>query len=299
MQQQYTTQVSTGSSQRGVALALLLWMIAAMSLLVGGLVTLSRNDVQLTALQLDQARSQAAATGIAHLAMRDLSALTSAGSYDGTRILQGQYQLDGLQLQVTIIPASGLVSINSAEQPLLETLLHFAAGLSEDEAAMLALNIIDWRGGQYSELEQIDWVEDGRGAFRVEEELLEVPGMNRDIYEAIYPFVHAQAGGNPELDLSAAPRMLLDLWPGGEAFVVDFAAESRQDVAPDGPASVQPAFGGGGGGIYCVDVDVVITQNRVFRQRIWVDMSSAAGGLPWRFTRVYPVKMHPATSREA
>lgn len=288
---------STSCSQRGVALALLLWMIAAMSLLVGGLVALSRHDVQLTALQLDQARVQAAATGIAHLAMRDLSTLVATGGNDGTRILQGEYQLNGMQLQVTIIPAAGLVSINSAEQPLLETLLHFAAGLSEDEAAMLALNIIDWRGGQYSELEQLDFVDDGRGFFRVEEELLKVPGMNRDIYEAIYPFVHAQAGGNPELDLSAAPRGLLDLWPGGAAFVVDFTAESRQDVAPDGTAPVQPAFGVGG--IFCVDVEVAVSENRVFRQRIWVDMSGSAGGLPWRFTRVYPIKMHPATSREA
>ena len=54
---------SCANKQRGVALAMLLWMLAALTLLVSGVVFQSRTDVQLTRLHLDQARAQAAAQG--------------------------------------------------------------------------------------------------------------------------------------------------------------------------------------------------------------------------------------------
>ena len=144
-------------------------------------------------------------------------------------------------------------------------------------------------------------VDDGRGMFRVEEEVLEVPGMTRDIFEKLRRFVHAQPDASGELNLLAAPESLLNAWRDVDAAAVDFAMESRQDVARDGAAPMGPLapLALAGATIYCVDVEVVIAGNRSFQQRIWVDMATGADGLPWRFTRVYPLAMRSPNSQEA
>src|SRR5690606_17549541 len=103
------------------------------------------------------------------------------------------------------------------------------------------------------------FMDDGRGAFTVEEELLEVPGMNRDIYEALRPWIHTQTQATAELNLRAAPEFLLEAWRGVDAAAVDFALESRQDDAPNvaAPAGSTVPFALGGS-VYCVDVDVTL-----------------------------------------
>lgn len=287
--------------QRGVALALLLWMLAALTLLVGGLISLSRSDVQLTALQLDQARAQAAAVGVAHVALRDMHTMALAGELNAEAGLQGVYELAGLSLRVTIVPASALVNLNSAAAPLLEVLLRHAGGLDEMQAQDLAAAIIDWRSGSVLDAEGNLMVDDGRGMFRVEEEVLEVPGMTRDIFEKLRRFVHAQPDTGGELNLLAASGLLLNAWRDVDAAAVDFAMESRQDVARDGAAPMGPLapLSLAATTIYCVDVEVVIGGNRSFQQRIWVDMATGASGLPWRFTRVYPLTMRSPNSQEA
>jgi general secretion pathway protein K len=285
--------------QHGVALALLLWMLAALTLLVGGLISLSRTDVQLTALQLDQARAQAAAIGIAHVALRDMQALAFAGEFDPNVGLHGQYELAGLPIRVSIVPASALVNINRAEAVLLEALLEYAGELPATEAVQLAEAIIDWRKG--GPIEGDVALVEGRGIFKVEEELLEVPGMSRDIYDKIRNFIHAQPGSDGELNLLAASESLLNAWRSVDAAAVDFAMESRQDVARDGAAPMGPLapLSLAATTLYCVDVEVVIGGNRSFLQRIWVDMATGASGLPWRFTRVYPLTMRSPNSQEA
>ncbi|HHX81603.1 MAG TPA: general secretion pathway protein GspK, partial [Pseudomonadaceae bacterium] len=246
--------------QRGVALALLLWMLAALTLLVGGLISLSRSDVQLTALQLDQARAQAAAVGIAHVALRDMHTMALAGDLNAGAGLQGVYELAGLSLRVTIVPASALVNLNSAAAPLLEVLLRHVGGLDGTQAQELAAAIVDWRSGAVLDAEGNLMVDDGRGMFRVEEELLEVPGMSRDIFEKLRRFVHAQPDASGELNLLAAPESLLVAWREVDSAAVDFALESRQDVARDGaaPMGPLPPLSLAGSTIYCVDVEVVI-----------------------------------------
>src|SRR5690606_16619144 len=111
-----------------------------------------------------------------------------------------QYELGGLDMQVTISPASALVSINNAEAPLLEALLRHASALSDGEAAELAAAIIEWRSGTQTDATgRPVFTDDGRGPFLVDEELLEVPGMNRDIYEAVRPWIHTQVQAIAEL----------------------------------------------------------------------------------------------------
>lgn len=287
-------------TERGVALALLLWMLAGLALLVAGIQSLARSDVQLTGLQLDQARAEAVATGVAHAALRDLWAMNQAGASGVSGILQGRYELGGLEARVSIVPAAGLVNINSATPELLARLFQAAAGMSEQEAGALAAAIVDWRSGTPEDGAALPLIDEGRGPFRVEEELLEVPGVTRDLYEAIRRHVHTLPGAEGGLDLRLAPEYLLNAWRAVEPDAVDFALKSRQDDARnEAPAGPNLPPGLAGPGVYCLDIDVSVTEGRRFRQRIWVEMAGGAGELPWRFSRVHPPFLLPATSHEA
>lgn len=284
-------------SQRGVALALLLWMLAGMSLLVSAVVGLSRSDVQLTALQLDQARAQAAAIGVAHLALRNQYLQQPGDSQQDDESAQNSYRFAGYDVQVSMIPAAGLVNLNTVQAPLLAILLQAAGGLEKEEAEVLASAIVDRRLGAAMDEDGSDL---GSGTFHVEEQVLTVPGMTRDVFEGIREYVHTQPDAG-EIDLLAAPALLLDAWRAIDPDAVDFALKSRQDEALDAPGDRQPAgpLALAGGGTYCLVVDVHMGQGRTFRQRIWVDLGQGGVGLPWRFSRVYPVTLLPATSNEA
>lgn len=284
-------------SQRGVALALLLWMLAGMSLLVSAVVGMSRSDVQLTALQLDQARAQAAALGVAHLALRNQYLQQTGGSQPDDEAAPDRYRFAGYDVQVSTIPAAGLVNLNSVQAPFLAILLQAAGGLDSDAAGVLAGAIVEWREGAPVEADGSD---SGRGAFYVEEQVLAVPGMTRDVFEGIREYVHTQPAVG-EIDLLAAPELLLNAWRVIDPDAVDFALKSRQDEAIDAPGAGEPAgpLALAGEGSFCLVVDVHMGQGRTFRQRIWVDLGQGGVGLPWRFSRVYPVTLLPATSNEA
>ena len=60
------------ASQRGVALAVVVWFIAGMSLLVAGIVSQARVDIQLAQLHLFRAQAEAAGDGAIHLLMAEL-----------------------------------------------------------------------------------------------------------------------------------------------------------------------------------------------------------------------------------
>src|SRR5690606_36770016 len=107
--------------QRGVALAMLLWMMAGLSLLVSGTIYVSRTDVQLTSFQLEQAQAQAAAIGAAHLLMRDMLSNQSQDqgpmqSLDNsaavTHLFSRQYQLGEQTAVATARPTTGFISLN-------------------------------------------------------------------------------------------------------------------------------------------------------------------------------------------
>lgn len=288
-------------SQRGVALALLMWMLAGMSLLVSAIVGQSRSDVQLTSLQLDQARAQAAALAGAHLALRNLYLQQSSGHQMPEAALRSNHHFAGYEMQVSLIPASGLVNLNTAPATILTILLQAAGGMGPDGAESLAASIVEWRGGGPVEGEG-DYG-GGPGRLHVEEQVLAVPGMTREVFEGIREYVHTQPSAG-DLDLLSAPELLLNAWRSFDPDAVDFALKSRQDGArnlPGAPGATEPAapFAITGRGPYCLVVDVNMGQGRIFRQRIWVDLGQGGAGLPWRFSRVYPVTLLPATSSEA
>ena len=293
--------------QRGVALAMLLWMMAGLSLLVSGTIYVARTDVQLTSFQLEQAQAQAAAIGAAHLLMRDMlgsqnqnqTQMQSPDNEPATaHLFSRQYQLGELSVAATARPTTGFISLNAASVALLADLFLYAGGLSQDDALVLAEQVEQWRNAtppqDFAQPEQPPQT----GPFTVLEDLLRVPGMTRLVYDRVSPALTVIGAASPGVNPAAAGPVALLALTRGDQELVDFIEESRQDERPEPgteTAGMEPSYlTQDSSPIYSVEIDVMTSANRVFHQRIWVETGSGAG-LPWRFNRVMPITMRPGT----
>lgn len=285
-------------SQRGVTLALLLWIVAALTLLVSGIVALARTDVQLTSLQLNQAQAQAVARGAGHLLMRDLTHSITQGegdgeSYDGQGIFRQQYQIDGMTTVASAVPVGGYININTAPVELMAAVFQYVGELPSRQAEDLAELMAEWRAGS------VVPGEERAARFGAVEDLLRVPGINRMLYDKISPALHAQSSAPAGVNPAAAPEEVLRALSQGDGALVDFILDSRQDVRPgealDYAGLPFQFLSQSNGSVYCLVIDVHITETRVFQQRIWVDAASGRYGVPWRFTRVSEISVKPST----
>lgn len=277
--------------QGGVALAYLLWMLAGLSLLVSGAMTLSLSDVRATALQLDQARVRAVGTGAAHLLLRDLTqGVSDSGELapEPGALFVREYQIGDYRAVARAIPVAGLVSLKSASAELLALLFEHVGGLPSGQALALGEAVISWREGE----ETLGEGEAPPG-FQVVEDLLRVPGMTRSVYDRVRATVHAQSGSST-VDPLGAPRGVLTALAGGDEALVE-SLETRREPGADSAGELPSELSGDhsaraeGGNAYSVEVDVTLDDGRTLRQRIWADTTSRSGVVPWRFNRVEPV----------
>tara|TARA_Y100000385_G_scaffold16310_1_gene16499 strand:- start:531 stop:1475 length:945 start_codon:yes stop_codon:yes gene_type:complete len=217
-------------SESGYALALLLWMITGMSLMVTAVIHFARDDIGLSELRINEAKSRALSRGLGFLVSRDIALRqfeelragienTEEGSRrasaaedveDGATQALGpfEYRFDRVVGSVTVRPASGLVSLNNAsEEELFRTIV--ALGLAESgEAIGMMQGIIDYRN-QVSPVSRD--MTDFRG-FRFREELLAVEGLPRAVYDRVKDFVHVHK--TMGLDPANAPPGLASLFAG-------------------------------------------------------------------------------------
>ena len=293
---------SCANKQRGVALAMLLWMLAALTLLVSGVVFQSRTDVQLTRLHLDQARAQAAAQGAAHMLLAEYQLGAASGEAASSGIFARRYELNGLQLEAQAIPVSGLVDLNMASPQLLVALFQHLGRLNHDAAEHLAEQLLLWRAPPQGEVGVEDTEGGGGGLLMVVEDLLRVPGMTRAVYDRVRSAVHVEPGGQQGVDPLAAPADVLYSIANGDPGVVDTIIEARRDASASAaglPGGLDPAYlASGGASGYRVDVRVSQQSQSPLVQRIWVQMATGQGGVPWRFTRVLPIEAEPRLADE-
>lgn len=263
--------------QSGVALAVVVWFIAGMSLLVASVVLSARNDVRMAQLHLGRAQATAAGDGAINLLLADLlDGQFLPGNSAGDGIAQRQYELGAHRVSVVAVPGAWLVDLNvAAEAQLLETLRDTGAFGPEDAKAM-ARAVVQWRTG-------------GSGVrgrrFEAIEDLLSVEGMNRASLDSIRDFVVAAPGRGGRSSYSRSRQTfaaVAQLSPG---------SRSRQQnlLAPSGGFS---GMAPGGPGTYRVDALLDIG-DRLWLRRRWVSVSASSGVLPWRVERTEPVRIVP------
>jgi hypothetical protein len=211
--------VGGGGRDGGFAIALLMWMIAGMSLLVTAVIHFAQDDIGLAEQRLSEAKSEALARGVALLVLRDAALapyFDKEGAQAGgerrdrvgkkneenqsrSKIFTQRYMFDGHVASASVHPASGFVSLDGGSEEELRRLFGEIGGADEAKARALAGAVNDYR-------EQRSPVSAAMGdflGFRAREELLAVTGMRKSIYDRVKDYVQPYEVSG--LDVSVAP----------------------------------------------------------------------------------------------
>jgi hypothetical protein len=277
------------ATQQGVALAIVVWFIAGMSLLVAGIVSHARVDTQMTQLHVARAKAVAAGDGAIQLVMAERM-LTQNPTGGGGDRLTGKVRLGSSEVSVTLYPTAGLVDLNLAPQKVLAALFTIVGQAPEDEANLLADNVVKWRGGFSGQGNEKAWVRE----FREVEDLIRVEGVGRTLFEAVRDFIVANKGSGTTTDWAVAPDQLLQVLEQVNPGELEAVARRRELlVSSDERTEGEPGAGGSTlSGTYRADALVTYGDQTWLRRR-WVSVGSVQGSaLPWRAVRTEPPRVH-------
>tara|TARA_R110002110_G_scaffold415765_2_gene655199 strand:- start:52153 stop:52995 length:843 start_codon:yes stop_codon:yes gene_type:complete len=261
-------------TQTGVALAIVVWFIAGMSLLVAGIVSQARVDSRMAQLHVARAKTVAAGDGAI------MMSLAAALAGDGSAASVVTQRVGGVDVDVEIVPAAGLIDLNSASPQLLVALFRIGAGLDEGAAQNLADNVIKWRAPARGDRRGV------QTAFAAPEDLLRVTGVNRAILDRVRDFVAAGVSRGGGGNWSAAPDSVLTILDRVDPRAAAAARTQRERSGQSGNGR----FGSEGqplaSGVYRVDARVRYG-DRLWLRRIWITTDSRNGSsLPWKALRI-------------
>lgn len=267
-------------AQEGVALAIVVWFLAAMSLLVAGIVFQAKVDTRMAQTHLAKAKVVAAGDGAIALMLAALRS-NQLKSFRGRGVPTQDFDIGGLQIKVYLVPATGLVDLNGASKELLTNLFAVHRDTSAAAPQLLADNVVKWRSQTVSGTNQM-------AQFSSIEDLLRVDGINRTLLESVRDSVVAGLQKRPGVDWMSAPQSVLAVLAGDNTALAGRIMEQRSEgFSPNKtmPRGLNPQFqSAGAGNEYRVDAIVTIGDKDWLRRR-WVTMDTDGDGLlPWRYT---------------
>lgn len=257
---------------RGMVLIAVLWMVAALSIIVIGVSHSVREESRV----VSRARQGVEALALGDAAIQIVLQGMSSQSVPAERATKVDVLYRGVPMEVQVMPLNGLIDINGASVQLLSRLYAVAGGLKVEGAEALAQATVTARERK-----------DSKGAaarFEAVEDLLQVPGVDYSLYARLSGLVTADLRGGGKVNPMAAPLGVLAVLAGGNA-----SAASR--IAADREA--------GSEGIDTTALDVSFTDNTTVRRfriearvpmvaEAWfrisrtVDLGSRArSGVPW------------------
>lgn len=285
--------------QSGIALILVLWMLALLSLIAGNLVFSSRTALLVARNLQSQAKAEALADAGVYKAIHELAGpQTDPQRWKGDGLTH-LWNFQGADLRVTILDESAKVDLNAAPTVLLKGLFR-TLGVAEPDADALADAVADWRDADdlrsLHGAEQADYAAAGRdygpanAPFETIEELRQVLGMNDGLFRKLERLVtvHSQRAG---INTAVASREVLLALPGATPEQVDFFLGQRRILLDQGlPAPAFPGMPGLSAGaiglVFSIQVEAVLSDNvRFFREavvRLTGDIKEPVAVLAWR-----------------
>lgn len=273
---------------QGVALIVVLWMLALLSVIAGSLVFTTRTELVIAGNVVSMAQAEAAADAGVYKAISELLSPRPNDplSWKANSLVH-PWEFGGARLAVMIADEGGKVNLNSADPQLLKSLF-VSRGVDESAAESLVDALADWRDPdtlrRLHGAEKEDYLAAGlrygpaNTNLTAIEELRQVLGMSDSLYLMLAPLVtvfSGQAGINPA---SAARDVLLAL-PGASPFVVDQYLSDRQAAAEQGlpppifPLAV-PYLAGGISPTVTVQATAVMGDNMYFCREAVIRLTS-------------------------
>jgi len=286
-------------AQFGIALVLVLWMLALMSVIAGSLVFSSRTEVLMAVNLASLAQAETLADAGVYKAIYELTRpQTDPQRWQGYGLTH-DWKFQGAELRVKILDESAKVNINAAPTVLLKGLLR-ALGLADPEADALADAVADWRDPDdlrsLHGAEKADYAAAGRDygpantPFETIDELRQVLGMSDDLFRKLELLVTVHSR-QPGINTAVAPREVLLAIPGSTQEQVDVFLEQRRIMLEQGlPAPAFPGVQGLSaaaiGSAFSIQVEALMSDNiRFFREavvRLTGDLKEPVAVLAWR-----------------
>ncbi len=201
---------SNQSDERGIALVMVIWVLALLSLMAAGFVAEARVELRRAGNLRGHAEAEALAEAGIHIAVAKV--IAEQGSTHPQRWTE---RLAGGSVTLTLVDERGKIDLNEAESALLASLFE-SQGLSSSDASALAAAVADFRDADHASepvgAEDAAYPAQSGGAkdarFEAIDELLQVKGMTPALYARIAQLVtvySAMPGVDP---LAAEPAVL-------------------------------------------------------------------------------------------
>lgn len=236
--------------QAGLALVLVLWVLALMTIMAGSYSLSTQREAALLSHAHERARGVALAEGGIHYAMLMLSLpdIQKRWRADGTEYL---WEVEGARVRIRIFDESGKIDLNAAQEPTLRTVIQRLVH-DEDKAAALADAILDWRDSDDLKRMHGAEAEEYRAAgalqkpqnrnFLVLEELRGVLGVTPELYRALAPWFTLYTGQDGLNPAKAPRKILLTLTQGDESTVDNFIQQRQLGILQPFPRSREYNF---------------------------------------------------------
>jgi general secretion pathway protein K len=261
------------SRQQGIALIAVLWVVAALGIMVVGMIHVVKGETRLAA----QLQRTTLDSGIADAAIRlALQQTLLANKKEFKTIEATTVQVFDRTVQVEFIPLNGLISLNHAPIALLADAFQYAAGLPKEQATALA---------QAVDLERQKRNAKGEAAkMHSTEDLLRIPGIDYDLTALVMPLFTTDLEDTQRVNPLAAPLAVLTVLAQGNAGLAQQIFQTRSErgdttdttqlngnhlqISSTGQIAVRATLSSG-------DNTAVV--------RVWrLALSGDSHGLPWR-----------------
>ena len=223
------------TKQRGIALVMVLWTLALLTILATGYSRMMRTETMLTANLVHSSQAAALAEAGINAAIAELlkPSQEQAWKTDGTRY---EYELNNNLIAIQIRAESGKIDLNKASTELLYGLLE-SVDVTKDDLLPLLQAILDWRDKddqvRNHGAEDADYRNAGLsygakdGPFNSLDELLLVKGFTPALYRKIRPALTIYSH-NTGIYPQSAPREALLAIPFMTVTTVDAYLEQRE-----------------------------------------------------------------------
>ena len=256
-------------------LVVVLWMIAALSVLVVGLSQTSRLNTQMVQYHRGEVEARAFLEAGLIAGAAQAAWVGATGQRHG-----GELALGDVEVVFRVLPATGFVDLNAASHELLVALFHLGGEVEESEAVAMASAVVEQRQ-RVESLPRGD-PERYQGPLRVVEDLALVPGVSLDLRDIIFPMVTVYSGSSRINPFASPPEVLSAVAPEAVAWVADrlHALPDPMQAPPglDGPLDAGSFFSLESGEAFRVDASVK-WRSRVWRISRWYRFSTSADDL--------------------
>lgn len=295
----------TPGDQRGIALVIVLWIVAALSLLVAAF-----NASLRTTLRVEVAETVTARRTALSWAGVEIAALRMIDADEFNRWRPGpagqSVELDGATLQITIADHGGRVDLNLADEKVLRGLFGQIAG-DERLAAVLADRVLDWRdidrdrrenGGERGDYVagQLPWGP-ADGDFLSRAMLHRLLGVDATLASKLMPLITVYSRDG-KINPGTAPRQVLAAIPGMTAEIAQqlssIDAESLATALAGSLQHMKKYLDATPGPAYSVAVTVLEPGVGAVQTLDAVIVLVAVGGRPYRLVGY---EMRPAERR--